>query len=58
MVQYDSKMVGMRCQMLIYTPSRYSTDRKYPVLYLLHGIGGDEREWQRLCHPENVEIKA
>jgi enterochelin esterase-like enzyme len=24
------------------------------VLYLLHGIGGDETEWRRLCHPENI----
>jgi len=54
MVQYDSKTVGTRRQMLVYTPPGYSTDRKYPVLYLLHGIGGDEREWQRLCRPENI----
>ena len=40
--------------MLVYTPPGYSTDRKYPVLYLLHGIGGDETEWQRLCHPEHI----
>ena len=25
----------------------YSEDQKYPVLYLLHGIGGDESEWTR-----------
>ncbi len=25
-----------------YTPPGYSGDRKYPVLYLLHGIGGNE----------------
>jgi len=54
MVEYDSKTVGTRRKMLVYTPAGYSTDRKYPVLYLLHGIGGDEREWQRLCHPENI----
>jgi len=54
MVEYDSKTVGTRRQMLVYTPPGYSTDRKYPVLYLLHGIGGDEREWQRLCSPENI----
>lgn len=31
----------------IYTPAGYeqSGDRKYPVLYLLHGMGGDEDEW-------------
>ena len=54
MVEYDSKTVGTRRKMLVYTPPGYSADRKYPVLYLLHGIGGDEREWQRLCSPENI----
>jgi enterochelin esterase-like enzyme len=54
MVEYDSKTVGTRRNMLVYTPPGYSTDRKYPVLYLLHGIGGDETEWQRLCHPEHI----
>jgi enterochelin esterase-like enzyme len=54
MVEYDSKTVGTRRKMLIYTPPGYSTDNKYPVLYLLHGIGGDETEWKRLCQPENI----
>jgi enterochelin esterase-like enzyme len=53
-VQYDSKSLGTRRQMLIYTPSGYSSDRKYPVLYLLHGIGGNDREWQRACRADNV----
>jgi predicted peptidase len=30
--------------MRIYTPPAYSTDRKYPVLYLLHGIGGTDTD--------------
>jgi len=54
MVEYDSKTVGTRRKMLVYTPPGYSADRKYPVLYLLHGIGGDETEWRNLCHPENI----
>ncbi|MBE0538052.1 MAG: hypothetical protein IH624_20510 [Phycisphaerae bacterium] len=54
MVEYDSKTVGTRRKMLVYTPPGYSSDHKYPVLYLLHGIGGDEREWQRLCSPEHI----
>jgi enterochelin esterase-like enzyme len=33
--------------MQVYTPPGYTRDRKYPVLYLLHGIGGEETEWQR-----------
>jgi acetyl esterase/lipase/enterochelin esterase-like enzyme len=51
MVEYDSKSVGARRKMNVYTPPGYSSDRKYPVLYLLHGIGGDETEWQRFCTP-------
>jgi enterochelin esterase-like enzyme len=54
MIQYDSKTVGTRRNMNVYTPPGYSTDQKYPVLYLLHGIGGDETEWQRLCRPEVI----
>ncbi len=51
MIEYDSKSVGTRRKMNVYTPPGYSAHRKYPVLYLLHGIGGDETEWQRFCTP-------
>jgi enterochelin esterase-like enzyme len=54
MVEYDSKSVGTRRKALVYTPPGYSTDNKYPVLYLLHGIGGDENEWRRGAHPEII----
>ena len=33
--------------MMIYTPPGYTPDRRYPVLYLLHGIGDTERGWTR-----------
>lgn len=49
MIEYDSKTVGTRRKMQVYTPPGYSTDKQYPVLYLLHGIGGDETEWQRFA---------
>ena len=48
---YDSKSVGTTRKMQVYTPPNYSTTKKYPVLYLLHGIGGDETEWQRYAKP-------
>ena len=51
MVSYDSKSVGATRKMQVYTPPGYSAEKKYPVLYLLHGIGGDETEWQRFAHP-------
>ena len=41
-VEYDSKTVGIKRKMTVYTPPGYSKDKKYPVLYLLHGIGDDE----------------
>jgi enterochelin esterase-like enzyme len=49
MIEYDSKTVGTKRKMQVYTPPGYSADKKYPVLYLLHGIGGDETEWQRFA---------
>ena len=46
-VEYDSKSVGARRKMVVYTPPGYSKDAKYPVLYLLHGAGDDENGWTR-----------
>jgi enterochelin esterase-like enzyme len=51
MIEYDSKSVGSRRKANVYTPPGYSPEKKYPVLYLLHGIGGDETEWQRFAKP-------
>ena len=47
-VDYEATAVseGLKRWMEVYTPAGYSTDKKYPVLYVLHGIGGNERrEW-------------
>ena len=52
MIEYDSKTVGNKRKMQVYTPPGYTTDKKFPVLYLLHGIGGDETEWQRFAQPD------
>src|SRR5262249_7725409 len=46
-VEYDSKSVGSKRKMGVYTPPGYSKDVKYPVLYLLHGAGDDETGWTR-----------
>lgn len=51
MIEYESKSVGARRKANVYTPPGYSPEKKYPVLYLLHGIGGDETEWQRFAKP-------
>lgn len=49
-VWYDSPSLGMERRMTVYTPAGYdeSSDRRYPVLYLLHGMGGDEDAWSEL----------
>jgi enterochelin esterase-like enzyme len=52
MIEYDSKTVGTTRKMQVYTPPGYTADKKYPVLYLLHGIGGDETEWERFASPD------
>ncbi len=51
MIEYESKTVGATRKMQVYTPPGYTSDEKYPVCYLLHGIGGDETEWQRSARP-------
>lgn len=51
MFEYDSGVTGTRRKANVYLPPGYSADRKYPVLYLLHGIGGDETEWIRFVNP-------
>jgi enterochelin esterase-like enzyme len=49
LAEYTSTTVGTTRKLNIYTPPGYTKDKKYPVLYLLHGIGGDETEWQRFA---------
>ena len=44
-VSYESKTAGATRTMRVYTPPGYSKDKKYPVLYLLHGAGQNERTW-------------
>ncbi len=46
-IAYDSTTVGVKRKARVYTPPGYTRHNKYPVLYLLHGIGGDENEWAR-----------
>jgi enterochelin esterase-like enzyme len=53
-IRYDSKTVGANRKALVYTPPSYSRSRKYPVLYLLHGIGGDEKEWLNGGQPQVI----
>jgi len=52
---YNSPGNGMERRMTIYTPAGYETSKtKYPVLYLLHGMGGDEEAWIALGRSSQI----
>ena len=45
-VWYKSATAGFDRRLTVYTPAAYESSKaKYPVLYVLHGIGGDEDAW-------------
>ena len=44
-VEFESKVTGGKRPASVYLPPGYSADKEYPVLYLLHGIGGNETHW-------------
>jgi enterochelin esterase-like enzyme len=44
-VEFDSRVTGNKRPAMVYLPPGYSAGQKYPVLYLLHGIGGNETHW-------------
>ena len=52
-ISYDSKTTGTIRKANIILPPKYDENKKYPVLYLLHGIGGDHNEWLG-AEPVNV----
>ena len=49
---YDSAILGINRRLTVYTPYGYeakaNAKKKYPVLYLLHGAGGDEEAWSSM----------
>ncbi|MBQ4055910.1 MAG: esterase [Bacteroidaceae bacterium] len=48
-VWYDSPSLGLSRRLTVYTPAGYETSgKRYPVFYLLHGMGGDENAWSEL----------
>jgi len=52
---YDSPGIGMTRRITIYTPAGYEAGKeKYPVLYLLHGMGGDEEAWMALGRTSQI----
>ena len=54
-VWYDSPTIGLKRRMFVYTPYGYETSGKsYPVLYLLHGGGGDEDAWSTMGRAQQI----
>ena len=55
-VWYESPATGLTRRMTVYTPAGYEKNRKqkYPVLYLLHGAGGDEEAWMDLGRTSQI----
>jgi enterochelin esterase-like enzyme len=52
---YNSPGLEMNRRITIYTPPGYeSSQEKYPVLYLLHGAGGDEEAWMELGRTSQI----
>jgi enterochelin esterase-like enzyme len=51
---YDSAVTGTRRTASVYLPPGYSPLRKYPVLYLLHGIAGNQHEWTGYVHAQAI----
>ena len=52
---YDSPGLEMKRRITIYTPPGYENSKeKYPVLYLLHGAGGDEEAWMELGRASQI----
>ena len=51
---YDSPQLGMARRMTVYLPAAYDGKRRFPVLYLLHGYGGDEEAWAELGRTAHI----
>ncbi|SKC64339.1 alpha/beta hydrolase [Ohtaekwangia koreensis] len=51
---YQSKTVGVTRRALVYTPPGFLLNKKYPVLYLLHGLAGSDIEWSCNAPPQII----
>jgi enterochelin esterase-like enzyme len=55
MVWYNSPTLKLNRRMYVYTPAGYEGGKqRYPVLYLLHGAGGDEDAWFNLGRASQI----
>jgi len=51
---YYSNTTNAKRKCIVYTPPGYDPNDTYPVMYLLHGIGGDHKEWQNNGTPKEI----
>jgi S-formylglutathione hydrolase FrmB len=58
-LKFDSKLVSYPVEYSVYLPADYETSqRSYPVLYLLHGYSDDETGWIQFGEANSVADKA
>ena len=56
---YYSKSAGSFRHAMVYTPAEYEKGKKkYPVLYLQHGMGEDETGWSKQGHMQHIMDNA
>jgi len=55
-VWYSSPVLGTDRRLTVYTPAGYEKNvkKRYPVFYLLHGMGGDENAWTELGRASQI----
>ena len=53
-VWYDSPTLGQQRRMTVYLPAAYDGKKNFPVMYLLHGHGGDETSWGDLGRASQI----
>lgn len=53
-VWYDSPTLGQQRRMTVYLPAAYDGKKSFPVMYLLHGHGGDETAWGDLGRASQI----
>jgi enterochelin esterase-like enzyme len=53
---FGDSTVSITKNAFVYLPYNYDTGKQYNVLYLMHGIGGTEREWGLVDENSRVKI--
>ena len=53
-VWYDSPTLGQQRRLTVYLPAAYDGKKRFPVMYLLHGFGGDETAWGDLGRASHI----